>query len=242
MKLTNPPKHVAVIMDGNGRWAQRRSHPRVWGHVRGSFKVSEIIQAADDFGVKALTLYSFSTENWGRPKGEISILFKLLHKFLNKEKKRIIKNKIRFKVMGDLVGLPKETVELVSDLEKISEHHQGLKLTIAFGYGSKNEIIHSINTWIKNNPGKFIEESNIRNGFYVPDSGDVDLLIRTGGDHRLSNFLLWQIAYAELKFTHTPWPEFSRKEFQEILKHYESRERRFGLTSGQVSSVNELRL
>ena len=234
MNLVNPPKHVAVIMDGNGRWAQRRSHPRVWGHVRGSFKVSEIIQAADDFGVEALTLYSFSTENWGRPKGEISILFKLLHKFLKKERKRIIKNKIRFKVMGDLIGLPKETIELVSDLEKISEHHQGLKLTIAFGYGSKNEIIHSINSWIKNNPGKLIEESNIRNGFYVPDSGDVDLLIRTGGDHRLSNFLLWQIAYAELYFTEVLWPDFSKEELYKALINYQNRERRFGKTSEQI--------
>ena len=144
--------------------------------------------------------------------------------------------------MGNLGGLPAETIALVNDLENLSKDHQGLKLTIAFGYGSKSEMIHSINNWIEKNPGKPIEEENIKQGFYVPDSGDVDLLIRTGGDQRLSNFLLWQIAYAELKFSHTPWLEFSRKEFQEILKHYQSRERRFGLTSSQVSTINEISL
>ena len=223
-----PPKHVAVIMDGNGRWAQGRSHPRAWGHIRGTFRVSEIVQAASDCGVKALTLYSFSTENWGRPTSEVKTLFKLLKKFLIKERNRILKNKIKFEVIGDISRLPAETISLVKNLEVQTQHHSGLKLNIAFGYGSKKEIVDGVNKWISLNPGEPISENIMNDLLLTKESGDVDLLIRTGGDKRISNFLLWQCAYAEFYFTNTPWPNFEDAEFINILKNFSTRERRFG--------------
>ena len=221
-------KHVAIIMDGNGRWAQARAHRRVWGHVRGSSVVSNIVEEADDLGIKALTLYAFSTENWSRPLTEVKTLFSLLKKFLLKERNRIMKNKIRFKIMGSLDGLPEETVKLVSDLEEETKSHQGLKLTFAFGYGGRTEILDAVNKVVKENPGKEVTEEALTGALYNPEIGDVDLLIRTGGDQRVSNFLLWQVAYAELFFTHTKWPDFTRKEFRKIIEAVGTRERRFG--------------
>ncbi len=223
-----PPKHVAIIMDGNGRWAQSRFHPRAWGHVRGTFRVSEIVQAASDYGVKSLTLYSFSTENWARPKKEIDALFKLLKKFLKKERSRIISNDIKFRVIGEISGLPSETINLIHSLERETQFNEGLKLCIAFGYGGKKEIIDSINSWVKSNPGKEICEPGLESGLLTAENGHVDLMIRTGGDQRLSNFLLWQCAYAELIFTKIKWPDFSRTEFFKILDKFSQIDRRFG--------------
>jgi undecaprenyl diphosphate synthase len=234
--IQNVPKHVAVIMDGNGRWAKVRNRPRIWGHVRGSGIVSEIVEAADDLGVKALTMYAFSTENWSRPLTEVKILFALLRKFLLKEKPRIIKNKIQFKIIGDLTGLNKETQKLIKDLEHETKDFSGLKLTFAFGYGSRNEIVSAVNSFITNNPDKHINEAELNSALYNPAAGDVDLLIRTGGDLRISNFLLWQSAYAELHFTKTQWPDFSVKEFTEILQEVALRERRFGA----INSTSDL--
>ena len=222
------PKHVAIIMDGNGRWAQGRLHPRVWGHVRGTFRVSEIVQAASDFGVGTLTLYSFSTENWGMPQIEIETLFKLLKKFLKKERDRIISNDIKLRVIGDIETLPHETKNLIQAIESETKYNSGLKLCIAFGYGSKKEISDSVNHWIKTNPGIEITEEEIGKNLLTHENGPVDLMIRTGGDHRLSNFLLWQSAYAELFFTKTKWPDFNRTELFEILKSFSFIDRRFG--------------
>lgn len=221
-------KHVAIIMDGNGRWATSRFHPRVWGHVRGSSVVSNIVQEADNLGVKALTLYAFSTENFSRPIEEVKTLFKLLKKFLLKERARIIKNQIRFKVIGDVSTLPQETQSLIQEIENESKNFNGLKLNFAFGYGSRAEIVKAVNDYIKNNPQKLISEKDLENHLYNPESGDVDLLIRTGGDFRISNFLLWQSAYAELWFTGTPWPDFTVSEFRNIIAEVRNRERRFG--------------
>ncbi len=226
--------HVAIIMDGNGRWAKMRSHPRVWGHIRGSGVVADIVEAADDFGVKALTLYAFSTENWCRPEGEVKVLFKLLHKFLLKEKARILANDICFKIIGDISNLPLKTKDLIDVLEKESSNNKGLKLTFAFGYGSRDEIVMSVNKFIEKNPGKKIAVEDLSANLYQAHE-EVDLLIRTGGDQRISNFLLWQIAYAELFFTDTKWPDFSREEFKEILKSVSTRERRFGAISNSIN-------
>ena len=231
----NAPEHVAIIMDGNGRWAQRRSHRRVWGHIRGSFVVSKIIRKASDLNLKALTLYSFSTENWGRPSGEVNTLLKLLRKFLIRERNRVLKHQIRFKVMGDYSSLPDETKALIFELENLTKDFQGLKLTIAFGYGGRAELVESVNNFIVQNPGLKITAEDFEKNLMVKDIGDVDLLIRTGGDHRISNFLLWQIAYAELFFTNTPWPDFTVKEFEEIVQCFRSRERRFGMIDQQKS-------
>jgi undecaprenyl diphosphate synthase len=227
----HPIKHVAIIMDGNGRWATTRSHPRVWGHVRGSGVVANIVEAADDLGIGALTMYAFSSENWCRPQTEVRVLFNLLHKFLKRERERILKNNIRFKIMGDINNLPQATKNLIFQLEEESLSNTGLKLTFAFGYGGRSEIVQAMNAFIKAYPGREVTEEELAKFLMIPDLGDVDLLIRTGGDHRVSNFLLWQIAYAELYFTETRWPDFNKSEFRDILEIVSRRERRFGATS-----------
>lgn len=215
-------------MDGNGRWAQARSHQRVWGHIRGSRIVSKIVEEADDMGVEALTLYAFSSENWARPLEEIKLLFNLLKKFIKMERERILKNKIKFRVIGDLSSLPPETKLLIAGLEQETNDATGLKLTFAFGYGGRSEIVDAVNKLRRLNPHQEITEEDIEKALYAPELTDVDLLIRTGGDQRVSNFLLWQIAYAELYFTETKWPDFTKQEFRNILEKVFARERRFG--------------
>jgi undecaprenyl diphosphate synthase len=238
----NQPEHVAIIMDGNGRWAQKRSHRRVWGHIRGSFVVSKIIRKASDLKLKSLTLYSFSTENWGRPSSEVNTLLKLLKKFLIRERNRVIKHRIRFKVMGDYSSLPQVTKDLIAELETLTKDYDGLKLTIAFGYGGRTELLGAVNKWIEKNPGRNMQVKDLEENLMVPDLGDVDLLIRTGGDHRISNFLLWQIAYAELVFTDTPWPDFTTKEFEKIVDNFRTIERRFGMVNHQKSLKDSVKI
>ena len=215
-------------MDGNGRWAKMRSHPRVWGHVRGTAVVSEIVEAADKLGVNALTMYAFSSENWCRPQTEVSVLFSLLYKFLRKERQRIISNKIRFRIMGDITNLPEHTKKLIAQLEEETRYHSGLKLTFAFGYGGRSEISSAMNRFMRDYPGQEISDEKLNSYLMIPDLGDVDLLIRTGGDQRISNFMLWQIAYAEMYFSPTKWPDFNACEFKEIIELVSMRERRFG--------------
>lgn len=236
----NKLRHVAIIMDGNGRWATMRSRPRVWGHIRGSSVVADIVEEADACGVQALTLYAFSTENWCRPQTEVKVLFALLKKFLNKERPRLLKNQVRFKIMGDITHLPKDTQELINQLENETENFQGLKLTFAFGYGGRDEIVFAVNNWIENNPGKKLTIDQLQGKLFVSDTGDVDLLIRTGGDQRISNFMLWQIAYAELYFSDSKWPDFTRDEFRKILIETSRRERRFGSISEEKNLVNSI--
>ncbi len=241
MEPTSKIKHVAIIMDGNGRWAQGRCRPRVWGHVRGSSVVSEIVEEADDLGLEALTLYAFSTENWSRPQLEVTTLFGLLKKFLLKERQRILKNKICFKVIGDISSLPLATKNLIEKLELETKDFKGLKLSFAFGYGGRSEIVDAVNQIISKGDVEHITEDDLRMNLYRTDVNDVDLLIRTGGDQRVSNFLLWQIAYAELFFTRTKWPEFTKEEFRGIIYQVAGRERRFGnidsVESFEVSKV-----
>jgi len=233
--------HVAIIMDGNGRWAQGRLRPRVWGHVRGAGVVSEIVKVADDLGISALTLYAFSTENWSRPVEEVSLLFKLLKKFLLKERVRILSNNIKFKVIGELNGLPLETVDLIQKMEESTKHASGLKLTFAFNYGARSEIVRAVNRFIDSNQGEHISEKDLDEHMYRPETGDIDLLIRTGGEQRISNFLLWQIAYSELYFTPTKWPDFTSQEFTKIIENVAGRERRFGAISNNASAKNKER-
>ena len=227
-KGQNSLKHVAIIMDGNGRWASLRSHQRIWGHVRGAGVVSSIVEEADQLGLRALTLYAFSTENWNRPQGEVTVLFKLLKKFLLRERDRILSNQIRFKVIGDIGGLPQETQKLILELEKDTTELRGMRLTFAFGYGGRAEIVNALNFFIEKNSLKKINEQILQEFFLSSSTGDVDLLIRTGGEQRISNFLLWQMAYAELYFTPTKWPEFGVAEFRKIIAEVSERERRFG--------------
>lgn len=228
-------KHVAIIMDGNGRWANKRFRPRIWGHVRGSSVVSDIVKAADDIGLKALTMYAFSTENWSRPIEEVSSLFRLLKKFLVKEKQRILSNNIKFKVIGEIQNLPFETVSLIKEMETLTKDATGLHLTFAFNYGGRAEILRAVNTFQMNQPNRLMNENDLNELMYRPETGDVDLMIRTGGEQRISNFLLWQMAYAELYFTPTKWPEFTPSEFKKIIEHVSCRERRFGNVCAQVA-------
>ena len=233
-------KHVAIIMDGNGRWANQRFRPRIWGHVRGAAVVSNIVQTADDLGLKALTLYAFSTENWSRPLEEVSTLFKLLKKFLVKEKQKILANNIKFKVIGEISNLPVETINLIREVEELTKNANGLNLTFAFSYGGRAEILRAINLFHSANPSKEMTEADINSLMYRPEVGDVDLMIRTGGEQRISNFLLWQMAYAEFYFTPTKWPDFSAGEFEKIINNVSNRERRFGNINVQTGLVDSM--
>lgn len=220
--------HVAIIMDGNGRWANERAHRRIWGHIRGANVVTDIVETAQELGIKALTLYAFSTENFSRPRDEVSTLFNLLKKFIIRERKRVMNNNLRFKVVGDISSLPEKTQKLISDLETDSFNNTGMWLNFAFGYGGRAEIVQAINRHIKQNPGVIVDEKIISSNLYNPIAGDVDLMIRTGGDQRISNFLLWQMAYGELFFTDTNWPDFSKEELCDIFLSVSGRKRRFG--------------
>jgi undecaprenyl diphosphate synthase len=240
--MENSIKHVAIIMDGNGRWAKQKFRPRVWGHIRGSKIVNSIVESASNQGLKALTLYAFSSENWSRPNDEISTLFKLLKKFLIKEREQIRKNKIQFQVIGDISKLNIETQQLIKEVEEESKDSTGLKLSFAFSYGGRVEIVDAVNKFVKQNPGKEISEEDIQKNLYRPDAGDVDLMIRTGGDQRISNFLLWEVSYAELYFTDTKWPDFTKNEFESIIDKVSGHDRRFGSLDNKGSLVKSKEL
>lgn len=224
----NNIKHVAIIMDGNGRWAQSRKRPRVWGHVRGASRVSEIVTYASNMKLEAITLYGFSTENWSRPLPEIKSLFKILKKFLLNERKKMIENNIQFKMIGNISKLNDETKEIIREIEAVTANNTGLKMSLAFSYGGRQEIVDATNKFMKENPGKEMTMEDLSNSLYRPETGDVDLLIRTAGDQRVSNFLLWQMSYAELYFSQTLWPDFTQDEFYQIINSVDKRERRFG--------------
>jgi undecaprenyl diphosphate synthase len=233
-------KHVAIIMDGNGRWAKNRLRPRIWGHVRGSSVVSDIVKAADELKLEALTMYAFSTENWSRPLEEVTSLFKLLKKFLQKEKERILANGIKFQVIGEISNLPVDTVSLIQEIEELTRDAKGLKLTFAFNYGGRSEILRAVNTFFRKQPNQELTEAGLNELMYRPETGDVDLMIRTGGEQRISNFLLWQMAYAELYFTPTKWPEFTPSEFKKIIENVSCRERRFGNVCAQQALAHSI--
>jgi undecaprenyl diphosphate synthase len=222
-------KHVAIIMDGNGRWAKMRQRPRVWGHVKGSNNVTEIVKESAKMGLESLTLYAFSTENWSRPQDEVTNLFKLLKKFLIKERKNLIKNNIRFNVIGNYKVLDSKIVQEIETSKKLTANNTGLSLSLAINYGGRAEIIDAVNDFLKDNRAqREVTEEDINKYLYNPELKNIDLLIRTAGDQRVSNFLLWQISYAEMYFTDTKWPDFTTQEFREIIASTEARERRFG--------------
>lgn len=240
--MLSPINHVAIIMDGNGRWARSRAKSRSWGHIRGVTTITDIIQAASDCKIKALTLYAFSTENWSRPVGEIKILFRLVEKYIRRERKRIISNNIKFSVIGDFSALPIKTIDMIEGLQKDTAQHTGLKLNVAFSYGGRKEIVEAVNSHIASSPGVSLGEKEIERGLSTYESGDVDILIRTGGNHRISNFLLWQNAYAEIFFTETLWPDFWVEEFMEIINTFRQSRRRFGSLDGVASSLGDSRI
>lgn len=221
------PKHIAIIMDGNGRWASERNLPRIIGHKVGSESVREIIRVCLELGIEYLTLYSFSTENWQRPKEEIKGLMELLKFLLKNEVDELSKRGVSIRAIGKLDYLPNDVKdELFKAIEKTKNNNK-LKLYLALSYGGRQEILDAVNKIIKSKL-KSIDEENFRNFLYDPTLPDPDLLIRTSGEYRISNFLLWQISYSELYFTKTLWPEFRREEFIKAIEDYSKRKRKFG--------------
>jgi undecaprenyl diphosphate synthase len=239
--LDKLPQHLAVIMDGNGRWAKQKGLFRSIGHENGTKAVREIVEACAEINIPYLTLYAFSTENWNRPKMEVELLMKLLVNSLKKEIKTLQDNDIRLNAIGNLDALPKKAYkELMDVIEKTKENGR-MTLTLALSYGSREEItktIKEISHKVKNNliSPSAIDESYINNHLYTRNLPDVDLLIRTSGEQRISNFLLWQIAYAELYFTKTLWPDYTKDHLFEAIINYQNRERRFGKTSEQLQN------
>ncbi len=224
--LNTLPRHVGIIMDGNGRWATQKNKNRAFGHKKGSDNVDRIVTHAFNSGIYALTLYAFSCENWQRPKEEVDELMKLLKAYFTKFIKKLVKNKIRLVVVGDIEGLPTELAQLIyKDMEKTSVFSDHV-LNLAINYGGRQEIVHAVNSLIKEK--KEITVDGISSYLYTASTGEPDLIIRTGGELRLSNFLLYQGAYAELYFCDTLWPDFDEKAFDDAITAYQNRKRRFG--------------
>jgi undecaprenyl diphosphate synthase len=230
---TNIPQHVAIIMDGNGRWARRRGLPTIAGHRAGAETVDAITTAARESGVKVLTLYAFSTENWKRPKAEVEGLFRLLEYRLKKEDSKMNRNDIRLSVIGDITALPASTQELIAKVMKSTGKNSGMVLNLALNYGARAEILNAVRAISQEaksgaiSPGE-IDENLFSDYLYTKGLPDPDLLIRTSGECRVSNFLLWQISYTEIYITEKLWPDFKKSDFGKALDEYARRERRFG--------------
>ena len=227
------PNHVAIIMDGNGRWAKQQGKPRSYGHKKGADTLKNIISVCRESNIKYLTVYAFSSENWGRPEEEISDLMGLLKTYIGKELNLLIKNKIRLNVLGDISKMPKDVIEQINEAIQKTKHFDDAVFSIALSYGARQEITNALVKLCKKSQNNNlnindISESDISAELYSHDLPDPDLLIRTGGEKRLSNFLLWQLAYTELYFSDTMWPDFSKQEFKQICDDFMTRERRYG--------------
>ncbi|MFW0738601.1 MULTISPECIES: isoprenyl transferase [unclassified Flavobacterium] len=236
---TNLPKHLAIIMDGNGRWAKQQGFLRAFGHENGTKSVKNTIKTCAKLGIEYLTLYAFSTENWNRPKLEVEALMKILINSLKKELVTLQENNIKLNAIGNLEKLPKSAQKELLDVIDKTKNNTRLTLTLALSYGSREELVNAvriISDKVKNNIISIdaIDDSIINEHLYTQNLPDVDLLIRTSGEHRISNFLLWQIAYAELYFTNVLWPDFKDQDLYEAIISYQKRERRFGKTSEQI--------
>jgi len=234
------PKHIAIIMDGNGRWAKQKGMLRAFGHENGTKAVRETVTACAELGVKHLTMYAFSTENWKRPKLEVDTLMKLLVSSLKKEINTLLDNNIKLNAIGNLKALPKKVHKELTEVIELTKDNTHMDLTLALSYGSREELLSAvkeISIKVKNNiiSEENIDESLLNAHLYTQNLPDVDLLIRTSGEQRISNFLLWQIAYAELYFTSVLWPDFTKQHLCEAIIEYQKRERRFGKTSEQIS-------
>jgi len=235
------PVHVAMIMDGNGRWAKQRALQRTDGHYEGVGSVHFVTQFSSDLGIKYLTLYGFSTENWNRPKQEVDILMHLIGTTVENETPELIRNNVRLNLIGDLERIPDDSLQRLRRSVKATSHCTGLVLTMALSYSSRREIVKSAQKLaLRAMRGEIgpedITEETFGNSLETAGIPDPDLLIRTGGEERVSNYLLWQIAYSELYFTPVLWPDFGKKEYLEALLAYQNRERRYGKTSEQVAT------
>ena len=238
----NLPKHIAIIMDGNGRWAKKRNLPRTAGHRKGLKVVEEIIEAAARLGIKVLSLYAFSTENWKRSKTEINMLLGALNYFLKKNINKLMKNNIKLRTMGDISRFPAHIRKLLADVGEMTEHNSGLILNLALNYGARFEIMGATKKIAeqiasdKLSVGK-LDENKFSQFLYTKDLPDPDLLIRTSGEMRISNFMLWQLSYTELYFCNKFWPDFSEDDLKDAIREYQKRERRFGDVHVHTSNI-----
>ena len=230
------PRHIAVIMDGNGRWAKKRFMPRVMGHQRGVESLREVVKACRDMGVEYLTVFAFSSENWRRPADEVSFLMSLFLKVLEREAAKMHKNNIRLKIIGDRSHFDDKLSRTMLDAEQLTANNTGLTLTIAANYGGRWDMMNAVQSMLKEHPqlAQGFAEEDLAPYLSMSDAPEPDLFIRTGGEQRISNFMLWQLAYTELYFTEELWPEFGRKELEAAVASYQKRERRFGRTSDQL--------
>ncbi|MGB7293241.1 MAG: isoprenyl transferase [Thermodesulfobacteriota bacterium] len=233
---TNIPAHIAIIMDGNGRWAKRKGIDRISGHREGMKSVRSVVKAANELGIRLVTLYAFSEQNWKRPKVEVDALMELLKQYLLRERKRLVKNGIRLNAIGRLWELPKDVFLVLMETIEMTKECNSLILTLALSYGGREEIVDAVKEIISsgNIRPDDLNEQSFSNYLYTVDLPEPDLLVRTSGEFRLSNFLLWQLAYTEIYVTKTLWPDFRKKHLIKALINYQSRERRFGLTSDQT--------
>ncbi|NQS97240.1 MAG: isoprenyl transferase [candidate division Zixibacteria bacterium] len=230
------PRHIAIIMDGNGRWAKKRNLPRVAGHREGINSVREIVRICGEIGVEYLTLYTFSTENWKRPKMEISALMALLVRTIRKEVADLMKNNVRLLTIGSLDDLPKDAKAAMEEAKAALNDNTGLNLCLALSYSGRNEILHAVNSLLAKGV-KSVDGETFGGELYTAGMPDPDLLIRTSGENRISNFLLWQLAYTEIHVSPILWPDFREKELYDAIADYQKRERRFGKVSEQLNKV-----
>lgn len=232
------PKHIAIIMDGNGRWAKKRLLPRFVGHQKGLNAVKRVVAHCSEIGIEALTLFAFSTENWKRPKDEVNKLMGLFLKALQKEVVKLSDNNVQLRIIGDRTAFSAEIQEHIAKAEALTSENTGLVLSIAANYGGRADILQAVKAWQASNPNLDIaqlSEDDLNEYVALTDIAQPDLLIRTGGEQRISNFLIWQAAYAELYFTDALWPDFAEQDIDKAIESYAGRERRFGKTSEQVA-------
>lgn len=237
------PKHIAIIMDGNGRWAQLRHKPRIFGHIKGTRVAKKIITSCSRKGIKNLTLYAFSTENWMRPQAEVSFLMDLLRRYLKKETENLVKENIRFSIIGDISRVPSDVKNAITHAMQATATCNGLNLVFALSYGSRQEITAAVKTIVaKVSSGEIraseIDESTVNAALSTYPTPDPDLIIRTSGEQRLSNFLMWQAAYSEFYFTSTLWPDFTETNLDEALQDYQLRQRRFGAVANNDENLH----
>lgn len=245
MTASSLPRHVGIIMDGNGRWAQQRNRPRIDGHREGANSVRDITRASRQLGIEALTLYAFSSQNWSRPADEVAGLMQLLREFLIEERTEILDNGIRLDALGDVEKLPPFVREPLDELRTASQGNSQMVLTLALSYGGRESIARAARAAAKDVAAGILRVEDLdtnRLGSYLPTAKlpALDLLIRTSGEQRVSNFMLWELAYAELVFVDVQWPEFRRQHLYKCLEEYAARERRFGMTSAQLADSSDV--
>ncbi|MDD3884749.1 MAG: isoprenyl transferase [Gallionella sp.] len=239
--ISDVPRHIAVIMDGNGRWAKQRFMPRIMGHQRGVETLREVIRACRDLGVEYLTVFAFSSENWRRPLEEVNFLMSLFMKMLEREVANLHRNDIRLRIIGDRSRFDPKLVQAMTAAEQLTAGNKTFTLTVAANYGGRWDVMNAVQTMLREQPGlaQGFSEEDLTPYLSLSDEPEPDLFIRTGGEQRISNFMLWQLAYTELYFTEVLWPEFTRQELELAISSYRKRERRFGRTSEQLKARRE---